>query len=275
MNTFLTVPQTAAYLQVHVKTLYTWINENKIPHYRIGGWGIRIKKVEIDEWIEKGSSPPPLAELLPRLEISLDGLKGFDKLLLIRRTEMNGTVRWTYPHGSVTRKETKRKKEVYSIDFQVDGLRVRKTLKGVRKRAEAVKVLNAEVVDAQRGKYYFTQKNLTFSEMADRYLEKYSKVNKKSWKTSDWVYLRRLKPYFGKLNLSKISPEMIEEYRSVRLSTGIQKCSVNREVSCLRKIFNVAIAWGYTSSNPVKKVKMYSEKENFRERFLTEDEEER
>ncbi len=88
MKALLTVPQAAEYLQVHVKTLYKWINENRIPHYRIGGGGIRLKKVEIDEWIEKGSSPPPLAELLPRLEISLDGLKGFDRLLLIRRTEI-------------------------------------------------------------------------------------------------------------------------------------------------------------------------------------------
>jgi len=171
--------------------------------------------------------------------------------------------------------KTKNKEERFYIHYQVDGQRVRKTLRGVRTRAEAVKVLNAEVSDAQRGKYYFQQKNIAFAEMADLYFEKYSRVNKKSWKTSDWVYLRRLKPYFGKYLLSKICPEMIEEYKSERLSTGIKKCSVNREVSCLRKVFNVAIAWGYASSNPVRKVKLYSEKENIRERILMEDEEER
>lgn len=199
----------------------------------------------------------------------------YDKLFLIRRTEMNGTVRYRYSFGSVTLRKTKNKEVRYYIDFQVDGKRVRKVLKGVRTRAEAVRVLNSEVSDAQRGKYHFSPKKTIFDEMADLYFEKYSKVNKKSWKTSDWVYLRRLKPYFGEYELSKISPEMIEEYRSERLSTGIKKCSVNREVSCLRKIFNVAIDWGYASSNPVRKVKMYSEKENQRERTLAMDEEER
>ena len=43
----------------------------------------------------------------------------------------------------------------------------------------------------------------------------------------------------------------------------------------MRKIFNIALAWGYASSNPVRKVKLFSEKENIRERILMEDEEER
>lgn len=47
----------------------------------------------------------------------------------------------------------------------------------------------------------------------------------------------------------------------------------NREVFCVRKVFNVGIAWGYTSSNPVRRVKLYSERENIRERILKEEEE--
>ena len=43
----------------------------------------------------------------------------------------------------------------------------------------------------------------------------------------------------------------------------------------MRKIFNIAIDWGYASFNPVSKVKFFSEKENLRERFLTEEEEPR
>jgi excisionase family DNA binding protein len=270
----LTVRQVAQLMGVHIKTVYRLVEENKIPHIRLEGMGIRFIKEELINWLKSHSNKySQISDFLQTIDISLNG---YDKLCLVRRTEsMNGEVRWAYPHGSVIQGKTKRKEARYSIDYQIDGQRVRKVLKGIRSRAEAVKVLNAEVADAQRGNYYFQPKRITFSEMADLYLEKYSKVNKKSWKTSDWVYLRRLKPYFSKYELSKITPEMIEEYKSLRLSTGIKKCSVNREVSCLRKIFNVAIAWGYAKSNPVSIVKLYSEKENIRERFLAEDEEQR
>lgn len=268
----LTVAEAAVYLSVHPKTLYKLVRREEIPFHRIKGVGIRFVKSELDEWI-KGYSckPAQIAEALKKFNISLTG---YDKLFLVRRSVVNGEVRWTYLHGSVIQRKNK-KGVSFFIHYQVDGHRKRKVLKGVKTRAEAVKVLNAEVADAQRGKYHFSKKVITFNEMADLYLEKYSKVNKKSWKTSDWVYLRRLKPYFGKYLLSKISPEVIEEYRAERLSTGIKKCSVNREVSCLRKVFNIGIAWGYASSNPVRKVKLYSEKENIRERILMEDEEKR
>ena len=277
MQELLTVAQAAKILQIHPKSLYRLAKDKKINFHRIEGVGIRFKKEELDKWLDEFSCRSALSEVLPKFDILLDGCKGYDKLFLIRRKELNGIIRWTYPIGSILQRKTKRKEVKYYIHFQVNGQRVRKALKGVRTRTEAVKALNLEVADAQRGQYNFQvgKQKISFSDMADLFLEKYSKVNKKSWKTSDWVYLRRLKPYFGSYLLSKITPEMIEEYKSERLSTGIKKCSVNRELSCLRKIFNVAIDWGRAIDNPVRKVKLYSEKENFRERVLTEDEEPR
>ncbi len=275
MQELLTVAQVAEYLRIHPTSIYRLVKDNRVRYYRIEGVGIRFKKEELDKWLDEFScKSAQLAEVLPKFDISL---AGYDKLFLERRTELNGILRWTYPIGSILQRKTKRKEAKYYIHFQVNGQRVRKALKGVRTRTEAVKALNLEVADAQRGQYNFQdgKQKISFSEMADIFLEKYSKVNKKSWKTSDWVYLRRLKPYFGSYLLSKITPEMIEEYKSERLSTGIKKCSVNREVSCLRKIFNVALDWGRAIDNPVRKVKLYSEKENIRERVLTEDEEER
>lgn len=68
---------------------------------------------------------------------------------------------------------------------------------------------------------------------------------------------------------------MVEEYKSKRLSAGLKNSSVNRELSCLRKIFNVAIDWGKASENPVRKVKFLSESSCIRERVLDEDEEDR
>jgi excisionase family DNA binding protein len=276
MQELLTVALAADYLKVHPISIYKLVKANRIPHLRIPQGGIRFRREELNLWAES-YSPKNLFSpgMLPGSDSLLDiSLRSFDKVWMTRRTESMGVTRWSYHVGSVLMRKTKRKEERYSIHYQVNGQRVRKALNGIRSRAEAVRVLFAEVSDAQRGCYNFQRKNINFAEMADLYLEKYSKVNKKSWKTSDWVYLRRLKPYFGSTPLSKIIPETVEEYKAERLSAGIEKCSVNRELSCLRKIFNVAIDWGYASSNPVSKVKFFSEKENIRERVLDECDEE-
>jgi len=66
---------------------------------------------------------------------------------------------------------------------------------------------------------------------------------------------------------------MIEEYIAGRKEEGLKNSSVNRELSCLRKIFNLAIDLGYVAVNPVRKVKSLSEKGSMRERILSKDEE--
>jgi site-specific recombinase XerD len=48
--------------------------------------------------------------------------------------------------------------------------------------------------------------------------------------------------------------------------------SVNRELSVLKRAFNLAISWGMTDENPVQKVKFLRQPEP-RERILAEDEE--
>lgn len=273
MKKLLTVKEVAVLLGIHEQTVYK--RKSRIPHIRIPG--IRFKESDIQRWVEENHhKPSPLLESFPnpKFDIALDG---YDKLRLKWRTELKNGVRWTYSIGSVIQKETKNKEKKFCIHYQLYGHRVRKSLKGIRTRAEAVKILNSEIADILRGKYNFKKENsdITFSEMSDFYIEKYAKVNKKSWQTTDLVYLCRLKPVFGNYRLSEVTPEMIGKYKSERLSTGIKKCSVNRELSCLKKIFNVAIDWSYaTDPNPVKKVKFFSEKENVREKILAEGEEE-
>lgn len=272
MNQLLSVREAEKYLGCSRTFLDKERKRGNLDYIKLGS-RIKFRKSDLDKLIDQSIyRSSGLREILPKLDLALDH---YDKMMLQWRSELNGVTRWRYPIGSVLMRKTKRKEERYSIQYQVDGRRIRKALKGVRSRAEAVKILNQEVADALRGKHQVQREKITFKNMADLFLEKYSKVNKKSWNTSDWVYLRRLKPKFGNHELSRISPEMIEEYKAERLATGIKKCSVNREVSCLRKIFNVAIDWAYAADNPVRKVKLYSEKENIRERILAEDEEER
>jgi len=246
---------------------------SEIPVIKRKGLGIKFRKEDIEEWLKEGfSKSQQIRELLPKFDLSVSG---YDKILLKRRTELKGQTRWTYGIGSVILRKTKNKEDRYYIHYQIDKHRVREVVKGARTRAEAVKVLNSKLGDALRGKYNFKKTNpeITFQEMANLYLKKYAMVKKRSWQKSDKTYISKMKPFFGDTKLNKITPLMIEGYISERLSTGIKKCSVNRELSCLRKIFNIAIDWGYANDNPVRKVKFFSENGNLRERVLTEEEE--
>lgn len=264
------VPSTARYLEVS----QSWVRRHlaELPHFRVGRL-IRFKKKKLDEYLKNtGNKFPPLSEIFPRLDLSLEA---YDKMLLKWRTELKGQTRWTYGIGSVVLRKTKNKEARFYIDYQIDSRRIRKVVKGARTRAEAVKVLSSEISDEYRRKHHFKheRKDISFNEMADLFLTKYSMLKKKSWKTSDWVYIRTLKPFFGRYKLSEITPLMIEDYSSRRLDTGIKNCSVNRELSCLRKIYNVAIDWNFAADNPVRKVKFFSENESVRERVLSPDEE--
>lgn len=271
----LKVRELARLCGLHQNTLYALCKGGDIPYVRRRGLGIRFRPQEIETWLEEQSHKPSKMEsLLPQVDVAIDF---YDKIHLRRRTEMKDRTIYRYDVGSVIERKTKSKEVRFYLDFQIDGHRRREAVKGCRGRSEAVKVLFSQVSDALRGKYHLPKNRpkLTFIEMADLYLEKYSKPNKRSWKTSDQVYLRTLKPFFGSRRLSEITPLMIEEFRLKRLADGLKKCSVNREVSCLRKILNVAIAWGFAIDNPARKVKFFSEKENIRERVLSEDEEPR
>lgn len=80
---------------------------------------------------------------------------------------------------------------------------------------------------------------------------------------------------FGSVFLQEINPVDIEKFRSQRLSEGISKLRVNRNLAIMKKMFNLAIDWGYAQTNPVRRVRFFSEYENLKERVLTDEEETR
>jgi integrase len=61
--------------------------------------------------------------------------------------------------------------------------------------------------------------------------------------------------------------------RSSLLVKGQQKSTTNRSLALVKRIFNLAIEEGYMEVNPARKVKMFSEVENLKERILKEEEE--
>jgi len=152
------------------------------------------------------------------------------------------------------------------IDYRYRGKRYRKKVSPDKRQAELalkkVKVAIAEnkFFDVKR------EQRVLFEEMAKEYLERYSRLNKRSTIRDD-TSLKHLIPYFKNKYLFEISPQSIEDYKAKRLNDGMAKSTVNRELALLKHIYTKAIEWGKVTENPVKKVKLFKE-DNQRVRYL-------
>ena len=267
----LSVKEVSSFLCVHPKTLYRWKNEGRIPFVEINGL-IRFKKKELEEWQRSYTRATKLAEFLPKFDISL---KEYDKMLLKGRSVLrNNLKRWNYGIGSVYIRKTKGGKERWYFDFQDEnGKRIRKVARLAQSRGEALLELQEEIRKSFDSKHalYREKQKVGFREFAGQYLEDYAKVNNLGWKR-DETCLKNLNMFFGGHYLQNVTPLMIEKYKLKRLNEGLMPASVNRELSVLKRAFNLAISWSMADENPVQRVKFLRQPEP-RERILTEAEE--
>jgi integrase len=82
--------------------------------------------------------------------------------------------------------------------------------------------------------------------------------------------LKVLDPFFNTMTLDKVTPPMIEHFKSVRLSQGLSPATVNRNISTIKRLFSLSEDWGMIEGNKMDKVKMLSEKTSKRTDFLSE-----
>lgn len=145
------------------------------------------------------------------------------------------------------------------IDYYVHGRRKRKKIGPSKKLA--INVLKDVHVKIAKGEYLgvYEDKKILFEEYAKEYLD-YSKSNKSpSSHRRDQVSLNpNLIPAFKGHYLYGITSHMIEKYKAERLKQA-EPGTVNREVGCLRHMFNTAVRWGYVKRSPAHGVKMLKE----------------
>jgi len=158
-----------------------------------------------------------------------------------------------------------KKDGVYWLNFHFMGRRRRKRIGPNLTQARAV--LAKIRVQIAENRYLDVKKEspISLKEMSDLFLETYSKPNKRSWR-DDQTILRNINQRFGDIRLSRITSQRIEEYKATR-KTEVSGARVNRELICLKTMFNKAITWGKGTKNPVKGIKFFPESEG-RVRFL-------
>lgn len=163
------------------------------------------------------------------------------------------------------------KKGKYFIDYICEGRRKRESIGPSRKQAELV--LKKRKIEVAEGKYLDVKKKntTTFDDFARTYRELHSKVNHRpSVARRNAIILKNLSTMFSGKYLSEITPQLIERYKSTRIK-DVSPATVNRELACLKCMFNKAIAWNEYDDNPVRKVKLLKEN-NKRIRYLEKEE---
>ncbi len=99
---------------------------------------------------------------------------------------------------------------------------------------------------------------LTFRELCDRYLEWAKAQKTPASYVRDISLTDNLCAVFGNSPARSITREELDRYR-VERKREVSGASVNREMSCCRRIFNLSISWQLLEHNPASHIEMFPE----------------
>lgn len=155
----------------------------------------------------------------------------------------------------------KRKNKWY-VNYSFRGKRYKITAgKSKRKAEEVLRKIEANIINDRFD--LPNRKKMTFNEIAEYWLENYSKVaNAPSQYAKNKERIENhLKPFFGKTDISHITPRMIDEYKKDKHET-LSAATINRTLAILRKMFNDAIRWGFIGHSPMRFIQQLHEQQN-------------
>ena len=102
-------------------------------------------------------------------------------------------------------------------------------------------------------------KNQTFEEFSKKWFETYVINNNKPSEQRQKKYILRLhlNPIFGKVPLNQIPIQLIEQYKSIKIKSGLAGKTINNHLAILAKCLNTALEWEIIDKTPrIKKLKI-------------------
>jgi integrase len=155
----------------------------------------------------------------------------------------------------------------WCVNFKTaDGSRVRETVGPNKKIAE--KVLSLRMTQVLENRYFPESRTLgrmPFKEFAEMFLQRVVSVMKSARtehnRVKTWI------AHFGARPLGQITRTEIETWRRERLTT-CKPATINRDLSRLRRMFNVAVEWALLRESPMLGMKFLREN-NARTRYLS------
>lgn len=157
------------------------------------------------------------------------------------------------------------------IDYYFEGRRIREGVGASKRLAERALAARRGEIAQGRFKLQEVKRSPHFEAAAKEYLA-WAQDNLRGWRKQQ-TPLGHLRAFFAGRTLREITPWLIERYKQERGKALVRKRpirppTINRELACLKRLFNLAMQWGKVESNPVRAVKFFRE-DGRRERVLT------
>lgn len=97
----------------------------------------------------------------------------------------------------------------------------------------------------------------TFSEFSVRWVDVYVRGNNKpsEIENKQGVLRNHLIPYFGKMPINGIKREKIEEYKAIKIKSGLSPKTVNNHLAFVAKCLNCAVDWEVIELKDMPKIK--------------------
>jgi len=281
MESLLTAKEVAKFLNCHPQSVY---KDKRLPSIYLPGIGKRYDLDDLKEYLDKNKhkymseSPQVLDNQRIILTSTPDyGIKKSNESGGSEMAKAKTKSRFNFGYGAIYTRTTKKGKISWYLDYKdSEGKRIQHKAKNAVTKEEAIIALRKTVereFDKKNG-IKRKKKNIGFREFSKIFLKDYLLVERKSGENERYR-LSICEEFFKDETLNEFTPQTIRSFIGSRLKAGNSKTTLNRYRALLHRLFNVAIEEEYLEKNPVSKVKRYSEKENIRDRILTDEEEAR
>ena len=160
---------------------------------------------------------------------------------------------------------------IYWLKYYRDGKPYRESSKSNRE-TDARRLLRkreGEIAEGRRPGLYFDR--IKFKELTEDYILDYKVNGKKTLAKAQRIVRLHLLPFFGNCPVSRINTPTIKRYIAHRLDQGASNASINRELSAVKRSFNLAIRCTPPKVAQVPYVPMLAER-NVRRGFFEHDE---
>ena len=141
----------------------------------------------------------------------------------------------------------------YLVAYRVDGMQKRETLGCNKKDAER---RLAEIISQVHNGTYYKPAEIIFKEFVEKWIatKEPPKIKERTFYTYKATIRLHLNPYLGRIALTRITKETIEEM-IVALQRKIKPKTINNTIKLLKSILRTAREWKYIQENPAEFIK--------------------
>jgi len=100
---------------------------------------------------------------------------------------------------------------------------------------------------------------LTLHDFYYQHYDPFARLNKRSHARDEEIFRLRIDKKFGSRRLNDITRMEIQKFHGSLITEGLAPATANHHVKLLKRLYNLAISWDLTTSNPASKIRLYTE----------------